>query len=102
MSAPARRFIAPFLLAAFAHSAFGQVPGRDVVSTARDLYTSARYDEALAVLNDMRPADGAAANVDRKSIEQYPLALPPRTRTRQRSGERDRGGRHGRSDVPAG
>jgi len=71
MSAPARRFIAPFLLAAFAHSAFGQVPGRDVVSTARDLYTSARYDEALAVLNDMRPADGAAANVDRKSIEQY-------------------------------
>lgn len=71
MSAPARRFIAPFLLAAFAHSAFGQVPGRDVVSAARDLYASARYDEALAVLNDMRPADGAAANVDRKSIEQY-------------------------------
>ena len=71
MSAPARRLIAPFLLAAFAHSAFGQVPGRDVVNTARDLYASARYDEALAVLNDVRPADGAAANVDRKSIEQY-------------------------------
>jgi TonB family protein len=71
MSVPARRFIAPFLLAAFAHSAFGQVPGRDVVGAARDLYASARYDEALAVLNDIRPADGAAAVPDRKSIEQY-------------------------------
>src|SRR3954470_16814787 len=71
MSVPARRFIAPFLLAAFAHSAFGQVPGRDVVGAARDLYASARYDEALAVLNDFRPADGAAAVPDRKSIEQY-------------------------------
>jgi len=71
MPSPARRLIAPFLLAAFAHTAFGQVPGRDVVTTARDLYASARYDEALAVLNDVRPADGAAAPVDRKSIEQY-------------------------------
>jgi TonB family protein len=70
MSAP-RRLIAPFLLAAFAHSAFGQVPGRDAVGAARDLYTSARYDEALAVLNDLRPADGASATSDRKSIEQY-------------------------------
>jgi TonB family protein len=71
MSAPARRLIAPFLLAAFAHTAFGQVPGRDAVTAARDLYASARYDEALAMLNDVRPADGGAANVDRKSIEQY-------------------------------
>jgi TonB family protein len=74
MSAPARRLIAPFLLAAsFAQSALGQVPGgRDVVGTARDLYTSARYDEALAVLNDLRPAaDPASAVSDRKSIEQY-------------------------------
>lgn len=73
MSSPARRLIAPFLLAAsFAHSAMGQVPGpRDVVGTARDLYTSARYDEALAVLNDLRPADTASAVADRKSIEQY-------------------------------
>jgi TonB family protein len=73
MSAPARRLIAPFLLAAsFAQSALGQVPGgRDVVGTARDLYASARYDEALAVLNDLRPSDGAAAVVDRKAIEQY-------------------------------
>lgn len=73
MSAPARRLIAPFLLAAsFAHSALGQVPGgRDVVGAARDLYASARYDEALAVLNDLRPGDASVAVSDRKSIEQY-------------------------------
>jgi len=73
MSAPARRLIAPFLLAAsFAQSALGQVPvGRDLVGTARDLYASARYDEALAVLNGLRPADAGNAVSDRKSIEQY-------------------------------
>jgi TonB family protein len=72
MASLARRLIVPFLLAAsFAHSAFGQVPGRDVVGPARDLYASARYDEALAVLNDLRPADAASAVSDRKSIEQY-------------------------------
>jgi hypothetical protein len=73
MSAPARRLIAPFLLAAsFAQSVLGQVPvGRDVVGTARDLYASARYDEALAVLNDLRPTDNGSAVADRKSIEQY-------------------------------
>ena len=70
MSTPARRLIAPFLLAAsFAHPAFGQAPGRDVVRAARDLYASARYDEALAVLDDIKPTSGGAA--DRKSIEQY-------------------------------
>jgi TonB family protein len=72
MATPTRRLIAPFLLAAsFAHSAFGQVPGRDVVGPARDLYASARYDEALAVLNDLRPDDAANAVSDRKTIEQY-------------------------------
>jgi len=72
MATPARRLIAPFLLAAsFAHSALGQVPGRDVVGPARDLYASARYDEALAVLNDLRPADSGTTVSDRKSIEQY-------------------------------
>jgi len=72
MATPTRRLIAPFLLAAsFAHSAFGQVPGRDVVGAARDLYASARYDEALAALNDLRPDDAANAVADRKSIEQY-------------------------------
>ena len=72
MATVARRLIVPFLLAAsFAHTAFGQVPGRDVVGPARDLYASARYDEALAVLDDLRPADAANAVSDRKSIEQY-------------------------------
>jgi hypothetical protein len=73
MSAPARRLIAPFLLAAsFAQSVLAQVPAaRDVVGAARDLYASARYDEALAVLNDLRPTDTGAAASDRKSIEQY-------------------------------
>jgi TonB family protein len=72
MATVARRLIIPFLLAAsFAHTALGQVPGRDVVGPARDLYASARYDEALAVLNDLRPADAANAVSDRKSIEQY-------------------------------
>ena len=73
MPAPARRLIAPFLLAAaIAQSALGQVPGtRDVVGPARDLYASARYDEALAVLNELRPSDAATAIVDRKAIEQY-------------------------------
>lgn len=74
MASPARRLIAPFLLAAsFAHSALGQVPvpGRDLVGPARDLYASARYDEALAVLNDLRPTDTGTLVADRKSIEQY-------------------------------
>jgi len=38
------------------------------LTAARDLYASARYDEALAVLNGL-PSDGVAS--DRKSIEQY-------------------------------
>jgi TonB family protein len=72
MATPTRRLIAPFLLAAsFAHTVLGQVPGRDVVGPARDLYASARYDEALAVLNDLKPADTGTTVTDRKSIEQY-------------------------------
>jgi len=72
MATPARRLIAPFLLAAsIAHTVFAQVPGRDVVGPARELYASARYDEALAVLNDLRPGDATIAVTDRKSIEQY-------------------------------
>src|SRR5215510_12724225 len=70
MDSPARRLILPFLLAAsMAHVALGQTPSRDLLGAARDLYASARYDEALAVLNDMKPADSPA--LDTKSIEQY-------------------------------
>jgi pyruvate/2-oxoglutarate dehydrogenase complex dihydrolipoamide acyltransferase (E2) component len=71
MHSPARRLILPFLLAAsLTHVAFGQTPSRDPLGAARDLYASARYDEALAVLNDLRP-DNPAAGPDLKSIEQY-------------------------------
>ena len=73
MDSPARRLILPFLLAAsMTHVAFGQTPSRDSLGAARDLYASARYDEALAVLNDMKPADSASGvTLDVKSIEQY-------------------------------
>src|SRR6478735_3073061 len=71
MHAPGRRLILPFLLAAsMTRLAFGQAPSRDVIGEAKDLYASARYDEALAVLNDLKPAE-ASAVVDLKSIEQY-------------------------------
>jgi tetratricopeptide (TPR) repeat protein len=73
MDSPARRLIIPFLLAAsMTRVALGQTPSRDSLGAARDLYASARYDEALAVLNDMRPADAPGAGaIDLKSIEQY-------------------------------
>ena len=41
--------------------------GANPLAAARDLYASARYDEALAVLNGMRPVEAT----DRKSVEQY-------------------------------
>src|SRR5215218_2625249 len=37
------------------------------ILAAKDLYASARYDEALSVLNGLKTGD----NVDRRSIEQY-------------------------------
>ena len=37
------------------------------LAAARDLYASARYDEALAMLNGIRPAE----STDRKTVEQY-------------------------------
>jgi hypothetical protein len=37
------------------------------LNTAKDLYASARYDEALSVLNGLRVGDAA----DRRSVEQY-------------------------------
>lgn len=40
------------------------------LDAARELYASARYDEALAMLNNLRPAETAAAD-ERRSIEQY-------------------------------
>jgi TonB family protein len=67
-----RRLIVPLLLAtSLARAAFGQTPGKDPLGAARDLYASARYDEALAVLNDLRPAESGNSTSDRRSIEQY-------------------------------
>jgi tetratricopeptide (TPR) repeat protein len=40
------------------------------LAAARDLYASARYDEALALLNGLRPTE-PTAGTDLKSIEQY-------------------------------
>ena len=72
MSSPARRILVPLLLAgSVARMAFGQAPsGKDPVGAARELYASARYDEALAVLNDLKPTDSTPVS-DRRSIEQY-------------------------------
>src|SRR6188474_193778 len=58
------------MVVALASPAHAQLrDGRDnPLTAARDLYASARYDEALAVLNGL-PADNTIA--DRKSIEQY-------------------------------
>jgi hypothetical protein len=41
------------------------------LATARELYASARYDEALAMLNGLRPQPEAAGTTDVRSIEQY-------------------------------
>ena len=40
------------------------------IAAARDLYASARYDEALALLNGLRPQE-AGNTVNMRSIEQY-------------------------------
>jgi TonB family protein len=46
------------------------VRAQDPLSAARDLYAAARYDEALAMLNGLRPQETAnSANL--RSIEQY-------------------------------
>jgi hypothetical protein len=65
-----RILVTASLLVAFAAPAHAQLrDGREnPLTAARDLYASARYDEALAVLNGL-PSDAVAS--DRKSIEQY-------------------------------
>jgi TonB family protein len=47
-----------------------QAPPKDPLGAARDLYASARYDEALAVLDDLHPAADTPVT-ERRSIEQY-------------------------------
>jgi hypothetical protein len=71
MHSPARLILPLLLAASFTRVALGQVPSRDGIGEARTLYASARYDEALAVLNDLRPATAPGATTDVRSIEQY-------------------------------
>jgi TonB family protein len=54
-------------LAAPAAAQFDATSPPGPLTTAKDLYASARYDEALSVLNGLR----IGAAVDRKSVEQY-------------------------------
>ena len=74
-----KKFLVPFLIMLSAVSAAAQDAGfasrpaaavRDAngITTARDLYAAARYDEALAVLDGLRETESAA---DRKAVEQY-------------------------------
>jgi TonB family protein len=58
--------VAALALTAPAAPAAAQTEGSPLAA-ARDLYASARYDEALTVLNSMRPAE----STDRKTVEQY-------------------------------
>src|SRR4029453_6523106 len=60
-------FVAAFVIATgLAAPAAAQLdPGP--LGAAKDLYASARYDEALTVLNGLRGGDPS----DRKSVEQY-------------------------------
>jgi hypothetical protein len=65
-----RILVTASIVVSLAAPAFAQLrDGREnPLTAARDLYASARYDEALAVLNGM-PTDNTVA--DRKSVEQY-------------------------------
>jgi hypothetical protein len=65
-----RMLVATAMVVALAAPASAQLrDGRDnPLIAARDLYASARYDEALAVLNGLQPTTDAAGS-DRKSIE---------------------------------
>jgi hypothetical protein len=63
-----------FLIAVFVIGAATTVAAQErdgnSINAARELYASARYDEALAVLNGLRPSENAQA-AERKAIEQY-------------------------------
>ena len=56
------------LIASAAAAAAGQ--GQDPLASARELYASARYDEALATLDGLREST-VTTTLDRRAIEQY-------------------------------
>jgi len=60
-------FVMAIGLALPAAAQFDGATPQNPLGAAKDLYASARYDEALSVLNGLRLGD----SVDRKSVEQY-------------------------------
>ncbi len=62
-----RRISTALILVAMLAAPVAAQSDSNPLAAARDLYASARYDEALAMLNAMRPAE----STDRKSVEQY-------------------------------
>lgn len=64
------RTLASLLLGLLAWAAAPAAAQESPLAAARELYASARYDEALAVLNGLRPG-GSSAGADLKAIEQY-------------------------------
>ena len=64
-----RRGVARILAASILFAAVLGLAAQDSLTMARDLYASAAYEDALAVLNRLRNADHSAD--DGRSIEQY-------------------------------
>ncbi|HEX5475081.1 MAG TPA: TonB family protein [Vicinamibacterales bacterium] len=68
-----KRLLLPLLLAiSMGRPAFAQPASPEgQLANARELYASARYDEALALLDDVHPASGANATTEQRTIDQY-------------------------------
>ncbi|MGH9310611.1 MAG: energy transducer TonB [Vicinamibacterales bacterium] len=62
-----KKVVAAFMMVAGLASPVAAQVDPGPLMAAKDLYASARYDEALTVLNGLRPSDVR----DRKSVEQY-------------------------------
>jgi tetratricopeptide (TPR) repeat protein len=62
-----KRFVAAFVVAMGLAAPAAAQPDAGPLGAAKDLYASARYDEALTVLNGLRSGDQS----DYKSVEQY-------------------------------
>jgi hypothetical protein len=65
-----KKVLIALLFVSTATAAAAQERDGNSISAARELYASARYDEALALLNGLRPAQNAQPS-ERKAIEQY-------------------------------
>ena len=65
-----KKFLIALLVIGAATTVAAQERDGNSISAARELYASARYDEALAVLNGLRPRKTRRRR-ERKAIEQY-------------------------------